>query len=72
MSENWAPYKFLWCRIGGKPWTHIIRDAQRALPLPFLLAFLSTGIWVGIKLKEHWIYIVLGLVVGILVGHLFW
>ncbi len=44
-------YKWLWTRIGGRPWTYIIRDNQRKYPLLWLLLFL---------------------VIGILLGHLFW
>jgi hypothetical protein len=40
-------YKWLWSRIGGRPWTFIIRDSCRNHPLPWLLGTLGLGIILG-------------------------
>ncbi len=40
-------YRALWLRIGGRPWTHIIRDSQRKHPLLWLLLFGGLGILLG-------------------------
>ncbi len=40
-------YQALWSRIGGRPWTHIIRDSQRGYPLLWLLLFGAMGILLG-------------------------
>lgn len=40
-------YRTLWTRIGGRPWTHIIRDSQRRHPLLWLLLFGALGIVLG-------------------------
>jgi hypothetical protein len=45
MIERW--YKWLWTRIGGRPWTYIMRDNQRQYPLLWLLLFGGLGILLG-------------------------
>jgi hypothetical protein len=40
-------YEWLWSRIGGRPWTYIIRDSQKAHPLLWLLGFGALGIVLG-------------------------
>jgi len=40
-------YKWLWSRIGGRPWTYIIRDSQKTYPLLWLLGFGALGIVLG-------------------------
>jgi len=40
-------YRALCSRIGGRPWTQIIRDSQRRHPLLWLLAFGAVGILLG-------------------------
>ena len=40
-------YEKLWRKIGGRPWTEIVRDEQKQSPLLFLLIFLGLGILAG-------------------------
>lgn len=40
-------YKWLWTRIGGRPWTYIIRDSYHKYPLLWLLSFGALGIILG-------------------------
>ncbi len=40
-------YRALWSRIGGRPWTHIIRDSQRRYSLAWLLMSGAVGILLG-------------------------
>ena len=49
MKPDWLSklYKALWSRIGGRPWTHIIRDSQKRRPLLWLLLFGALGIILG-------------------------
>jgi len=44
MKQDWLfrLYKALWSRIGGRPWTYIIRDSYHYRPLIWLA--LATGI----------------------------
>ena len=46
-DEHWPPYEVLWSRVGGRPWTHIIRDTQVKHPLAWLLGFLLGGCFLG-------------------------
>jgi len=48
-------YALLYLRVGGKPWTEIVREDQRRSPLLYMLIFL--GLWEGQNLcKLHCSY----------------
>ena len=38
-------YEKLWRKVGGKPWTEIVREDQKASPLVYLLIFLDWEYW---------------------------
>jgi len=40
-------YKMLWSRIGGRPWTYIIRDSYQKRPLLWILGWGLFGIILG-------------------------
>jgi len=65
-------YESIWRRIGGRPWTEIVRDEQKRLPLVFLLIFLGLGILAGKLAGKYWWQILLGFLLGILCGHFWW
>ena len=65
-------YEKLWRRIGGKPWTEIIRDDQKRSPLVFLFIFLGLGLIVGKLAGKYWWQILLGFLLGVLAGHFWW
>jgi hypothetical protein len=65
-------YKWVYTRVGGRPWTFIIRDEQKSEPLLFMLIFLGLGILVAILCRRYWWQLVLGFGAGILVGHFWW
>ena len=66
--EEWGPYKAVWSRLGGKPWTWVMRDNPYKyfilmIPLAVFL-FFHTG-------KKYWAAIAaFGL--GMLTGHVWW
>lgn len=66
-------YKWLWSRIGGRPWTYIIRDARQKYPTPWMLGVMALSAYVGHSLwgKELLIAFAI-LLIGILWGHLWW
>jgi hypothetical protein len=65
-------YALIWSRIGGRPWTDIVRDEQKAEPLFFLLIFLGLGILL-IKLgRRYWWQLLIAYLFGILTGHFWW
>ncbi|GEM_PF-1919976 len=49
MKPDWLSmfYKALWLRIGGRPWTDIIRDSQKRHSLLWLLLFGALGLILG-------------------------
>jgi len=65
-------YEKLWQKVGGRPWTKIIRDEQKRTPLVFLLIFLGLGISTGKLAGKYWWQILLGFLLGILSGHFWW
>ncbi|MBA7694823.1 hypothetical protein ES703_103436 [subsurface metagenome] len=65
-------YEWIYTRVGGRPWTHIIRDEQKGAPLLFMLIFLGLGILVSKLAGKYWWQILLGFILGILVGHFWW
>jgi hypothetical protein len=56
----------------GKPWTWTVRDFTKQWPLVIILCAVSLGVWLGVKLKPHLIYIIPSLLIGILLGHFYW
>lgn len=66
--EQWGPYKAMWTRLGGRPWTHILRDNPwkyfLVLIPTLILLFLYTG-------RRYWIAVIIGILMGI-TGHVWW
>lgn len=65
-------YKQIWSRIGGRPWTYIIRDEQKAEPLLFLLIFLGLGILLIMLCRKYWWQMLIAFAAGLLAGHFWW
>ena len=65
-------YEMLWRKVGGRPWTEIVREEQRRSPLVFLLVFLGLGILVGRFTGKYWWQIMLGFILGVICGHFWW
>ena len=65
-------YEKVWCKIGGRPWTEIVRDEQKQAPLVFMLIFLGLGILAGRIAAKYWWQILLSFLLGILCGHFWW
>jgi len=65
-------YEKLWRKVGGKPWTEIVREDQKASPLLYLLIFLGLGILVARLAGKNWWPILVGFLLGILCGHFWW
>ena len=40
-------YKTMWSRVGGRPWTYIIRDSYHRKPLLWLALAMGIGILLG-------------------------
>ena len=65
-------YEKLWGKVGGKPWTEIVREDQKNSPLLYLLIFLAFGILLARLAGKNWWQILLGLLAGIVCGHFWW
>ena len=65
-------YENLWRKVGGKPWTEIVREDQKKSPLIYLLIFLGLGILVAKLAGNYWWQVLVGFLLGILCGHFWW
>lgn len=66
-------YKWLWSKIGGRPWTFIMRDfyheVEFAVIIPLLILGWFSRDWLS---PREGIFVLCGLVIGYILGHLFW
>jgi len=65
-------YKALWSRIGGRPWTYIIRDTWHKFEGLWIIGLVAVGALLG-----HWLWglifwLLLVFALGYIAGHLFW
>ena len=66
-------YKWLWSRIGGRPWTYIMRDARQKYPTPWMLGVMVVSATVSHFYWGKELLVWFGiLLLGILWGHLWW
>ncbi|MDD4986413.1 MAG: hypothetical protein PHQ43_11640 [Dehalococcoidales bacterium] len=40
-------YKWIWSKVGGRPWTYIIRDSYHRYPILWLAILTGLGILLG-------------------------
>ena len=73
-KEFWAnPYKFLWSRVGGRPWTFIIRDLWHKAEFVWIIGLIAVGVWMGHNLDWMRVLEIMGIfTVGFIFGHFFW
>ena len=66
-------YERIWRRIGGRPWTYIIRDWWRDYELLWVIGLVAAGAllcnWQGIAVVVYFLSV---FALGTLFGHLFW
>jgi len=66
-------YKELWSRIGGRPWTYILRDAWAKLEIIWILALVAIGGTCAHYLGLKALLMGLGLIaLGSIIGHVWW
>ena len=69
------PYKWLWGRIGGRPWTYIARDVYHKFEYIWLVGLFIGGFAVGISGLVSWkwlLVIMAAYTIGYIHGHFFW
>ena len=67
-------YYWIWHDVCKRPepFTTTTQKEQQANPLLFMLIFAGLGILVVKVARDYWWQILIGFLLGILVGHLFW
>ena len=65
-------YKEMWSRIGGRPWTYILRDTWHRLEGLWIIGLVAIGALLGHHLWPLVFYLLLAFALGYIVGHLFW
>ncbi len=65
-------YEKFWRRIGGRPWTYILRDAWHKLEGLWIIGLVAIGAVLGHWLWSDIIWFLLVFAAGYCAGHLFW
>ena len=66
-------YKELWSRIGGRPWTYIIRDLWHKAEFVWIIILVAIGVTLGHHFDWITILEIMGVfTLGFIFGHLFW
>lgn len=65
-------YQVLWSRLGGRPWTYILRDIWHQTEGLCILALVAGGAVLGHYLWHEVLWYLLAFALGYLAGHLFW
>ena len=67
------PYKWLWTRIGGRPWTFILRDLWHKYEFIWIVLLVGIGIILGHYCGFRTILTIwISFALGYIAGHLFW
>ncbi len=70
---NIISYKWWWQRLGGRPWTFILRDLWHKFEFIWIVGLISLGVWMGHHFDWKIVLEILGIfALGYLLGHLFW
>ncbi len=72
MLENWNLYKILWKRVGGRPWTYILRDAWHKVEGLWIIGLVAIGAMLGHFWWNMIFWFLLIFAIGYIAGHLFW
>ena len=65
-------YKALWSRLGGRPWTFIIRDAWYKFEGLWIIGLVGVGAMLGRWLWDLFFWLLASFAIGYIAGHLFW
>lgn len=65
-------YKYLWSRLGGRPWTYIIRDLWHRFEWLWIIGLLLTGYFLGSQGYDHMLGFLVAFNLGYVAGHVFW
>ncbi len=66
-------YKWLWEKIGGRPWTYITRDLWHKAEFVWIIGLVALGVWIGHHLDWIEVLKIMGVfTIGFIFGHFFW
>ncbi len=65
-------YHSLWSKLGGRPWTHILRDTWYKLEGLWIIGLVAIGALLGHWLWDLIFWLLLVFALGYIAGHLFW
>jgi len=65
-------YRELWTRIGGRPWTYILRDTWHKFEGLWIIGLVGAGALLGHWLWQDVFRLLLVFTLGYIGGHLFW
>lgn len=66
-------YKALWSRIGGRPFTYILRDIWHKAEFVWIIGLIAIGVTLGHNFDWIKVLEILGIfTIGYIAGHLFW
>jgi len=65
-------YRWLWRRIGGRPWTYIIRDFWHKYQGLCIITLVALGVVLGHWHFERVLWLLGAFALGYIAGHLFW
>ena len=67
------PYRWLWSKIGGRPFTYILRDAWHKAEFVWIVGLTAVGVWMGYHFDWVEVLKIIGIwTIGFIFGHLFW
>jgi hypothetical protein len=65
-------YRKLWSRVGGRPWTYIIRDFWHKYEGLCIVALVAVGVFLGRWYSDQLLMLLAAFTCGYITGHLFW
>jgi len=65
-------YKAVWSRIGGRPWTYILRDTWHRFEGVWIIGLVAAGAFLGRLIWDIVFWLLLAFAIGYIAGHLFW
>ena len=64
-------YRKLWSRLGGRPWTYILRDTWHKLEGLWIIGLVAVGACLGHWFWDSILWLLSAFALGYIAGHLF-
>ncbi|KTB49176.1 hypothetical protein DEALK_00880 [Dehalogenimonas alkenigignens] len=65
-------YRMLWSRLGGRPWTYILRDLWHRYEWLWIAGLMLGGYFIGKNGFDYLLGRLFSFTIGYVAGHLFW